>query len=60
MRIELENLRKRQADAKAAKDNAPKTSDEAEADEKKDEKEDNLKQKPNNGNGGYTEKYVWH
>ena len=26
----------------------------------KDEEEENVKQKPNSGNGGETEKYVWH
>ena len=52
--IELENLRKRQADA------AAKKSDNKDGEEKKDEKEEeNLKQKPNEGNGGYTEKYEW-
>ena len=58
MKIELENLRKRQADAKAKE--STETKDEAKDEEKKDEKEEeSLKQKPNAGNGGYTEKYQW-
>ena len=66
MRIELENLRKRQAEA-AAKEAAAKEKGavEEEAKDEKDEKDEkadaaSLKQKPNVGNGGYTEQYVWH
>ena len=67
-RIELENLRKRQEEAKAKAEQDKKEGkdekkeegydDEEEADKAKKEKEA-LLQKPNAGNGGYTERYTW-
>jgi hypothetical protein len=57
---EFEQLRKKQQEAKDAPKPVKKvkTGDEDEDGEEKEE--ENLKQKPNAGNGGQTEKYVWH
>lgn len=58
-RIEaFEKLRKQQQEAKNAPKKEEKESDEKMEDGEKKE-EDSFKQKPNLGNGGETEKYVW-
>ena len=69
MKIELENLRKRQEEAKKKKEadkaagKEEKKEDSGDEDEEAAEKtkkeKEALLQKPNSGNGGYTEKYVW-
>mmetsp|Transcript_4911 Transcript_4911/g.7353 ORF Transcript_4911/g.7353 Transcript_4911/m.7353 type:complete len:326 (-) Transcript_4911:39-1016(-) len=63
-KIELQNLLKKQQEAKAraeekAKEKKAKKETKEEDDEEKEE-EENVKQPPNSGNGGQTDKYLWH
>lgn len=58
-------MAKKQKEAKAAKETKKKEGKKEEDkknsdDEDGEKKDDELKQKPNAGNGGMTDKYVWH